>query len=98
MLDNYHSFSDFSHEEEPLEGKKRRVDEVLNARILITDFRVAGSKYNERNYATIQFKNGDDTYVVFTGSEVLINQMERYKDKIPFYSTIVKQGRYFTLS
>lgn len=98
MQNDYSRFSEFGDEDQPLEGEKRGLDQVLNREILVTDFRVARSKYNERNYLTIQFSNGGDTHVLFTGSEVLINQIEKYKDKIPFYTTIIKRGRYFTLS
>jgi len=36
--------------------------------------------------------------VLFTGSDVLIEQMEKYGDQIPFAATIKKIDRYYTLS
>ena len=100
MQDNHPHFSDFADEDSwrPLDGSKRRLEEILNLEILITNFRLAPSKIKEGNYLTIQFENGGGTYIVFTGSEVLANQLERYKDKLPFYTKIIKRNRYFSLS
>ncbi len=98
MNNDYSRFSQFSEEEQALEGEKVHLDTVLDKEILITNFRTSKSKFNERDYITIQFNDGGKLFVVFTGSEVLTNQLKKYKDKLPFYTTIVKKGRYFTLS
>ena len=37
-------------------------------------------------------------YVLFTGSAVLKNQIEKYKDKIPFNAKILKINKYYTFS
>jgi len=44
------------------------------------------------------FVGTEDRKVVFTGSDVLIEQMERYGEEIPFVATIKKVDRYYTLS
>lgn len=98
MSNSYPRFADFADEEQPLEGKKKKLEDVLNIEILITDFRISKSKYNERDYITIQFENDNSKSVIFTGSSILIKQMERYKDKLPFYATIAKRNKYFTLT
>lgn len=98
MNEDYNRFSQFSVEKQVLSGDKINLTNILDKEILITDFRVSKSKFNERNYITIQFIDGGVTFVTFTGSEVLINQLEKYKSKVPFYTTIVKKGRYFTLT
>ena len=99
-MNNYPRFRDFAREEHPLEGKKKRLDNILNIEILIHDFKISKSKIREGNYATIQFSlNGNnEKYVVFTGSQVIIDQLEKYKDKLPFYATIVKKYNYYSLS
>lgn len=38
------------------------------------------------------------TTITFTGSNVLIEQIERYKAEIPFYTTIKKIDRYYTFT
>ena len=101
MMDNSHPhFSDFGNEELPLEGEKKKTEDILNVKILVTAFRGAESKYNERKCLTIQFENSDSDakYIVFSGSDVLVRQMERYKDKLPFHATIIKRGKFYTLS
>jgi hypothetical protein len=37
-------------------------------------------------------------YVLFTGSTILIEQMEKYKDEMPFMATIKKVDKFYTLS
>lgn len=98
MNNNHPHFSDFGSEESPLEGKKKKIEDILNKEILITAFRVAESKYNERKYLTIQFGDDKAKYITFSGSDVLIRQMGKYKDKLPFYATIIKRGKFYTLS
>jgi hypothetical protein len=91
-------FSDFSEEAKVLEGKKKKIDEILNIEILVTGYRVRDSRFKEKTYLTIQYKNGDEEYITFTGSEILQKQIEKYKDKIPFYATIKKINKYYTIT
>ena len=99
MSEEYSHFTDFTEEETALEGKKRKVDEVLNTEILIIGFRIAKSKYYKgKNYLTLQFENGSTKYILFTSSEVLIKQVQKYEDKMPFYSIIRKVNNYYTMT
>lgn len=95
-------FSDFAEEPNILDGDKVRIDSILNQEICIIGYRVANSKYTKNNSGkclTLQFENQNgDRRVLFTGSDVLIHQMNRYGDEIPFYATIKKIDRYYTLS
>ena len=98
-------FSDFATNGGPLEGKKVRIDEVLNIEILILTFRMKESKYKGTSSSpdcmTLQFEYPDkpgDKHILFTGSSVLIDQVNRYQDKLPFYATIKKIDKYFTLT
>lgn len=47
---------------------------------------------------TLQFKLNDRKHIIFTGSDVLIGQVEKYESEIPFLATIVKINRYYTLT
>jgi hypothetical protein len=47
---------------------------------------------------TLQFEINNERQIIFTGSEVLIKQLERYKNKVPFYTKIIKVDKYFTFS
>ena len=93
-------FSDFATEEKPLDGKKMGVDAVLNKEILILDFRAGNrSQFKEGGlYTTIQFEIDSERHVLFTGSEVITDQLQRYKDHLPFVATIRKINKYYTLT
>lgn len=93
-------FSDFSEEDKVLDGDKSSIAKVLNQEILILNFRSGNrSKYKEgEEYTTIQFMQDGEKYVLFTGSEVLTDQLERYEKHLPFYATIVQINSYYTLT
>ncbi len=95
----YPHFSDFADESKSFDGEKKKLDDILNKEILILDFKVKDSKQRiGSKYITIQFREGDKTFIVFTGSQVLINQFEKYIDNIPFYTIIKKIDKYYTLT
>ena len=94
-------FCDISSEAAPLDGAKTKVEDVLNREIVITGFRVTPSKYNSNGYGkclTIQYELDGARYVLFTGSSVLTEQLEKYGREAPFLATIKKIDRYYTLS
>ena len=95
----YPRFGDFAEETKPFEGDKKKIDDILNQDILIIDFKVKDSKHHkDSQYTTIHFKIGDETFIVFSGSKVLADQLEKYKDNIPFYAVIKKINKYYTFS
>lgn len=94
-------FSDFAEDDRPLAGEKIKIDSILNQEILITGFRLTESKFSKSNSPkclTVQFSQGEIQHVFFTGSSVLINQLEKYGEEIPFLTTIRKIERYYVLS
>jgi hypothetical protein len=94
-------FSDFAQESGPLDGVKLKIDDVINREILIIGCKIKDSKYSKTNTSkclTLQFVLQEKRYVLFTGSSVLIEQMEKYQNEIPFLATIKKIDRYYTLS
>jgi len=93
-------FSDFS-KENVLDGDKIRIDDILNEEVLITGYAIKNSRYSKNEsgkYLTLQIIKDDKKYVVFTGSDVLIDQLEKYSDEIPFTATIRKINRYYSLT
>ena len=98
-MPEYPKFSDFAEETKVFDGDKKKIENVLNQEILIIDFKVKSSKHKQGSlYATIQFKIEGTNHIVFTGSGVLIDQLEKYKDSMPFYTTIKKIDRYYTFT
>lgn len=94
-------FSDFAQESGPLDGAKLKIDDVINREILILGYKIKESKYSRTNSSkclTLQFAFDEKQYVLFTGSSILIEQIEKYQYEIPFLTTIKKIDRYYTLS
>ena len=93
-------FGDFA-KENILDGEKLRIDDILNEEIEIINYSVKTSKYPKNNsgkYLTLQLRRENRRYVVFTGSDVLIEQMEKYGNELPFLATIRKINRYYSLT
>lgn len=92
-------FSDFCKETLPLDGEKVKIETIIDKEILVTGYKVTTSKQNNgENCLTLQFKDDEQTKIIFTGSKVLIEQIEKYSSEIPFLSTIRKINRYYTFS
>lgn len=94
-------FSGFAENEGVMDGEKTSVEDVLNKEIIILGYKIKDSQYNKSNsdkYLHLQIQLDDIKYILFTGSNVLIEQMEKYKDEIPFATTIIKIDKYFTFS
>jgi len=92
-------FSDFADTRQ-LEGDKIGINDVLNQEVIVHDFRVSESKYNvgDKFYMTLQVKFDNRKRVIFTSSGVLRNQLEKYKDELPFIAKIIRINNYYSLS
>lgn len=98
MSEEYHRFSDFADTHPQFEGEKKKIPEILNTEILIINFRVGKSKYKGKKYLTLHFEFEGKNYIVFTGSEVLTEQAQEYVDEMPYFTTIIQRGNYYTFS
>ena len=47
---------------------------------------------------TLQFKLNREEKILFTGSKVLMNQIEKYKDELPFIAIIKKINKFYTFT
>jgi len=87
-----------------MDGKKVKLDDILDIEIIILRYRIKKSKFNEAKNSdclTVQFAHPKDEkthFVFFSGSGVLMEQIDKYADKLPFTATIKKVGKYFTFS
>jgi len=98
-MDEYARFSDFAEESKVFDGDKKKIEEILNKEILVLDFKLKESKHHrDTQYVTIQFKIDNIIYILFNGSRVLADQLEKYKDYLPFYATIKKIDKYYTFT
>lgn len=94
-------FSDFAEEETALPGEKLKIEDVIGKEIIITGYRITKSKYQKRDAEEclkLQFAINSTTYVLFTGSNVLIEQIKKYQDHIPFCTIIQSVDKFFTFS
>jgi hypothetical protein len=87
-----------------MDGKKLSLDDILDKEIVVLRYKVKKSKFADAKNPeclTVQFaypEKEDEHFVFFSGSSVLTQQLEKYKDMLPFTSTIKKIGKYFTFS
>lgn len=78
-----HKFSEFASTVHFV-GDKISINKILNKEISILHYRIEPSKHGTDDYAQMQI--------------VIKEQLEMYKDKLPFTTTIIKPRKYFTFS
>lgn len=93
-------FSEFASDVRPMDGIKIKISDLVNLPLVVTGYKIRNSQYKKGNdrYATIQIELNHEKRVVFTGSVVLIEQLEKYGDNIPFEATILLIDRFYTFS
>lgn len=92
-----HKFSDFADETE-FTGQKIKLSDILGKEITVLNYRITTSKYGDKQCLTVQIKLDGIRYVFFTGSTVLVNQCEKYKDEMPFLATIQKINKFYSFT
>ena len=91
-------FSEFANEK-PLIGNKISIKEIENKPIFIIGYRLFPSKYDSEECMALQLEFEGNQRVLFTGSKVLIDQMKKYNDKLPFEATVIRpDNKYYTFS
>lgn len=77
-------------------GDKIKIERILNTPVVIINFKVAPSTKKEgTDYLTLQIERNGTKHVVFTGSTILIQLIQKVPlDKFPFVTTIVKEGEH----
>lgn len=60
-------------------------------------FRFCRRKDNDK-VLTLQFKLDGENRILFTGSNVLMEQIGKYKDEIPFLTKIEKVNKFYTFT
>jgi len=91
-------FSDFATGDASITGDKAKLDDILGKEVTIKGFKLANSKYNDGQVLTLQFDLENKEFIVFTGSSVLIKQIEKYKEEIPFTTKIEKINKFYTFT
>lgn len=99
-------FSDFADTSVSpiMDGKKASLEDVLEKEVIVLSYRIKKTKYTDSKNPeclTVQFSfidTPEEHRVFFSGSSVLMRQLEQYKDKLPFSTVIKRVGKYFTFS
>lgn len=92
------NFSEFCDETKPLEGDKMRLDEAINIVLVVTGYKIVQSKFKDAKCLHLEVEIDGVKRVIFTGSTILIEQIEKYHNEIPFCTTIIKNKRYYTFT
>jgi len=95
-------FSDFATDDGVLTGDKLKLDDVLGKEIIVKGYKISDSKYGkngeDKKVLTLQFELEGINYIIFTGSKVLMDQVEKYKDEIPFITKIEKINNFYSFT
>lgn len=97
-MTEYPKFSEFAKESVALDGEKMKIKDILNQEILVLGHSIHRSKFKDENYLTLQFELNEKRSIIFTGSCVLMDQIEKYADKIPFLAVIRDFGKYYAFT
>jgi len=94
-------FSDFATPKPVLDGDKVKIDDLVNCDLVVIGYRIEKSRFSKNksgDYLTLQVEIDGKRQIVFTGSDVLIDQMREYGSEVPFAAVIRKVNRFYTLS
>lgn len=94
-------FSDFAAETSAMTGDKIKIEEVLGKEIEITGYKISDSKYPKTagsKVLTLQFNIDGVGRILFTGSNVLLEQCEKYESEMPFVTKIEKVNKFYTFT
>ena len=94
-----HSFSEFAKGESLVSGEKIKIDDVLEKEIIVHGYMVSDSKFKPNEKCLkIGIELNHLNRVIFTGSKILLKQCEKYKDKMPFKTKLVKVNKHYAFS
>ena len=77
-------------------GDKIKIDNILGKEIIVKKYKIGNSRFNDGKLLTLQFELDRKEYIVFTGSSVLIEQSEKYKNEMPFITKIEKINKFYS--
>ena len=89
-------FSDFATNDAAMTGDKIKIDNILGKEIIVKKYKIGNSRFNDGKLLTLQFELDRKEYIVFTGSSVLIEQSEKYKNEMPFITKIEKINKFYS--
>ena len=101
-FDNIPEIADVILDRETLDGTKVPIDSILNVPLIFTGWDIRPSKHKKdgaESCLTLQFIQDGRKHITFTGSNVLIQQIEAFEavcgDKRVFKAAIRKIDKFF---
>jgi len=88
------SFSQLGIKSKTLAGDKITLTEILDQQVIVCAYRIEDSKYGKRDAKCLhlQIEINNEKRVLFTGSTVLMDTLEKIPEaSFPFSTTIVKE-------
>ena len=80
-------------------GDKIRISDILGKEIEVIGYKITDSKQKlGTEMLTLQFKLDGEERILFTGSNVLIDQIKEYGHEIPFLTKIQQVNRFYTFT
>lgn len=78
-------------------GDKISIKKILNLPIVVLDYKVGPSSQKQGTEClTLQIEKNGEKRIVFTGSKVLINMIQKVQSKnFPFTTTIKQDNEYY---
>lgn len=80
-------------------GDKIKIVKILNCEIIVHAYKIEDSKFPKNKSGkvlTLQIEIDSEKKIIFTGSDVLLSQIQQIKDEdFPFIATIVKNNEHF---
>jgi hypothetical protein len=75
-----------------------KLQDVVDKLITVTGYKITKSKFKEDNYVAIQYDMDGEQHVTFTGAQVLIEQLKKYGEEVPFETTIKRMGKFYSFT
>jgi hypothetical protein len=91
-------FSDFNikNEQKTFTGDKIKISKILNKSIVVLNYKIEDSKVNAGKCLYLQIEVNDKKHIVFTGSKMLIESIQKVPEKgFPFETTIVEESEMY---
>lgn len=91
-------FSDFADEPPTLEGTKVKLQDIVNQPIIVQTYRLFKSKVSNGDCLQLQILVNNENKIIFTSSCVLIKQITKYQNHLPFETTIKRISKYYSFT
>lgn len=91
-------FKEIAKDDIHLAGEKISLQDIVGKPIVVTGYKITKSRFKEDNYLAIQYDLEGEQHVTFTGATVLIEQLNKYGEQIPFETTIKRLGKFYSFT